>query len=226
MISLIAARERIGADHRQSRGIARCRRMIFGACTFALPDVLFRCDAPEFTDTGIDGLNAGGVTTAISGLSVFSAVSVGAGSAFAFRSPCVGFAALASNCKGAFGASRGFPNMMFGNFRSLRDFEIRRRRRLNNRLMIIVRVRGLETIVRRFCDAELPSGRNRSAHGSVQRTAARAWPARCAAAFSEVGGGYAVINNLGLRDRIVKCGNAVWISLMQIDNQQNRHGMK
>jgi hypothetical protein len=91
---------------------------IFGACTLSAPEVLFRCDAPEFTDTGIDGLNAGGVTTAISGLSLFSAVSVGAGSAFTFRLICVGFAAAALNCKGAFGASSGFPNMMLGNFRS------------------------------------------------------------------------------------------------------------
>src|SRR6201999_3934641 len=54
---------------------------ILGACTFSELDVLFRCDAPEFTDTGIAGVKAGGVTTASTGLSLFSGVSVGAGSA-------------------------------------------------------------------------------------------------------------------------------------------------
>jgi hypothetical protein len=92
--------------------------LTFGAWILPVPLLLFRAAAACATGTGMDGLKVDGVMNAITGLAVFSCVGEGAGSAVDCRSRCVGLAALALNCRGALGASIGFPRMILGSFRS------------------------------------------------------------------------------------------------------------
>jgi hypothetical protein len=92
--------------------------LTFGAWILPVPLLLLRAAAACATGTGIDGLKVDGVMYAITGLAVFSCVGEGAGSAFDCRFLCVGLAALGLNCRGALGASIGFPRMILGSFRS------------------------------------------------------------------------------------------------------------
>ena len=115
--------------------------LTFGAWILPVPLLLLRAAAACATGTGIDGLKVDGVMYAITGLAVFSCVGEGAGSAFDCRFLCVGSGGARIELQGRLGRVDRLSQNDIGQFQIDVDFEFRRRRRLNDRLVKIVRVR-------------------------------------------------------------------------------------
>jgi hypothetical protein len=135
-------------------------------------------------------------------------------------------------CRSCIELQRGFRGLQrlsqydVGQFQVARDFQIRRRRGLNNRLMIIVRVRRLGNDRKKILRCRTASSGNWRWHDSIQRTPTRLRRRDVRQCFRKLAERHAVINDFRLRHGLVKCGDTVWISLMQIHDQKDCCEMK